>query len=162
MGRAMKKRFLPLLLLIGALSGCMEVKLTDVSNKPKNKHLIGTQYRIIGNLDAYGIRKHSRAPVDYITLVPPPGFDGYEVDFCVRLEHGSVITVAKVMKTNRWLDGRDAFIVTIEGTEMPVDAEIRLELNRGNEGDGRLQLNPAIYRKIDPLHQGAITARGRN
>jgi hypothetical protein len=31
---------------------------------------------------------------------------------------------------------------------MPVDAEITLELNMGNEGDGRLQLNPAIYRKI--------------
>lgn len=142
-------RSLPLVLLIGALSGCMELKFTDVSNKPKNKAIIGTQYEVVGDVYAYGIRDQPRGEVEYIALIAPPGFTGWERAFKVELEHGSIITVAKVMKTNRWLDGRDAFIVTVEGTKMPVDAEIRLELNLGNEGDGRLQLNPAIYRKVE-------------
>jgi hypothetical protein len=146
----MKCFLAPLLLMIGMLSGCSaEVVLTDVSDSPKNRPLIGTRYAVVGNVDAYGIRQHPHGEVKYITLVPPPGFTGWERGFKVQLEYGSIVTIAKVMRTNRWLDSRDAFIVTVAGTQMPVDVETRLELFRDNEGGGRLQLNPTIYRKIE-------------
>jgi hypothetical protein len=82
MGRAMRGRFLSLALLLGAFSGCsMELALTDVSDKPKNKALIGTQYEVVGDVYAYGIRGRPRGEVEYITLIAPPGFTGWERAF---------------------------------------------------------------------------------
>ena len=146
----MRGRLFLLTLLIGALSGCTDLEFTDVSNESSSRALIGTQYEVVGDVDAYGIKGRPNGEVEYISLIPPPGFTGWERGFKVPLERGSIITVTKVMKTNRWLDGRDAFIVTVEGTKMPLDtAETRLELNLGNEGDGHLKVNPTIYQRIE-------------
>ena len=145
----MKKTFISLMLTsIGALSACSEVALTDVSEAPDFRPIVGTQYEIVGAVDAYGIRQHSKAEVEYITLIPPPGIAGSEVGFRIPVELGSKMTIDKVMRTNIWFSSRDAFIVTLEGTSMPTTTVIRVEMNRGNEGNARLQLNPDIYRKI--------------
>lgn len=61
---------------------------------------------------------------------------------------GSTITVLKVYRTNRWPDPDMTLGVRVEGTRMPVDAPIRMDLYRGNEGDGEVGLNPDIYRKL--------------
>lgn len=135
-------------LLLGMISACSEVGLVDVSLDPDHMQLIGEQYEIVGAVDAYGIRPHSKAEVEYITLIPPPGIGGNEVGFKIRLRSGSRITIVKVMETNRWLDCGVAFIVTVEGTSMPIAAMTRIEMNRGNESDGCLDLNPEIYRNV--------------
>jgi len=133
---------------LGALPGCSEQKLKDVSNDPKVKPFIGSQYEIVGLVYAYGMREHSKAPVDLITLIPPPGIEGSQVGFRTPVRVGSTITVLKVLRTNRLFDPEMDFVVSLEGTELPAEAITRVELFRGNEGTGFLQLNPAIYRKL--------------
>jgi hypothetical protein len=40
--------------------------------------------------------------------------------------------------------------VALAGTRLPVDTQIIIDLFRGNEGPGAVQLNPRIYRRIAP------------
>lgn len=138
---------LPMFIALVALLAC-QVQFEDVSNDPEFKHLIGSRYEVISAVDAYGIRSHSKAEVGYITLIPSPGFDGSEVGFRLPVNPGSIITVLKILKSNRWPDPNMTFIVKIEGTQIPVVKEVRIDLFRGNEGTGRLQLNSSIYRNI--------------
>lgn len=134
--------------LICALCGCSEVSLVDVSLDPDHQPLVGRRYEVVGRLDAYGIRPHSKAEVEYITLMPPPGVGGSEVGFRVRVEPGSSVTIMKVMRTSRWFDCGIALIVAVEGPSMPAAATTRVEMNRGNEGHDCLSLNPGVYRNL--------------
>lgn len=149
------RRTLLLLMVIavGALVGC-DVQFTDVSKKPKFRQLVGARYEVVGALDAYGIRQHSKAEVEYTTLIPPPGIAGSEVGFRITIEPGSTITVLKVLKTNRWPDPDLTLEIQLTGTRMPVETVIRIDLFRGNEGQGIAQLNPRIYRRIAPQTHG--------
>lgn len=145
----MKMFFLLTLAILGALLGCSsEEKFEDVSGDPKFHAAIEARYEIVGAVDAYGIRPHSKGAVDYITLIPPPGIEGPEVGFKVPIRTGSTITVVKVLRTNRVFDPTMSFVVKLEGTGMPVNVPTRIELFRGNGGAGFLQLNPAIYRQL--------------
>jgi len=143
----MKKLLLPMIAAAGLLLGCSE-KLTDVSNDPRIKPFVGGQYEVVGLVDAYGMREHSKAPVDLIILNPPPGFKSHQVGFRTPVRIGSRITVLKVLRTNRVFDPNMDFVVRLEGAELPTQATTRIPLFLGNEGDGFLQLNPAIYRKL--------------
>lgn len=134
--------------LIGLLQSCSEQVLTDVSEDPQFQSAIGTRYEIVGPLDAYGIRRHSGAPVHYVTLIPLPGIEGPEVGFESRVSIGSTITVLKVTRTNRLTDSKMTLLVQLEGTQLPSDVPIRIDLIRGNEGSGKIGLNPAIYKKL--------------
>ena len=136
--------------------GCSEVVLTDVSHDPKYHDLVGSQYEIVGAVDAYGIRQHSKAPIEYVTLIPPPGIGGYEVGFRIPIERGTKLTVKKVMRTTRWFDCGIAFMVALDGTPIPVTADITLEINRGNKGDGCLELNPSIYNRLSRADSSAV------
>lgn len=149
-----KQRFASKLSIVGAIAmatlpACTwEQRLDDVSNDPKFKNVVGSRYVVARAVDAYGIREHSGAAVDYITLIPPPGIGGSEVGFRMPVEIGSTITVLKVYRTNRWPDPDMTLGVQVEGTRMPVDAAIRIDLFRGNEGEGEVGLNADIYRKL--------------
>ena len=55
------------------LIGCYSEKFIDISNEEGYSKLIGKTYEITGPIIGHGIRKHSNAPVDYVTLMPPPG-----------------------------------------------------------------------------------------
>lgn len=137
-----------MLLILGALTACTELVLIDISNESDSKALIGTQYEVVGDVSAYGIREYSAAPVEYISLVPPPGFTGSQVGFKIPLDYYSKITILKVMRANYWFECHEVFIVTMTGTSMPVDVPIRLEMIGGNKGDNCLQLSPNIYRSL--------------
>ena len=134
--------------VVGTLVGC-DVRFSDVSKDPKFRHLVGARYEVIGTLDAYGIRNHSKAAVEYTTLIPPPGIAGSEVGFCIAIEPKSEITILKVLKSNRWPDPDLALEVRLTGTEMLIEP-VRIELFRGNEGPGGAQLNSRIYRRTAP------------
>lgn len=122
----------------------------SLSNDPRFRPSVGARYEVVGAVDAYGIRHHSKAPVDYVTLIPPPGIAGSEVGFRIRIEPGSTITVLKVLKSNRWPDPDMTLEVQLTGMRMPVETVVTIDLFRGNEGDGVVQLNPRIYRRIAP------------
>lgn len=146
---SMKKLFIPLMLaLFGMLSACSQVTLIDVSEVPEYKPIIGAQYEIVGDVFGYGIRDYSAAPVEYISLVPPPGFMGSQVGFKIPLKYGSKIKILKVMSANYWFECHEVFIVTMTGTSMPADLPIRLEMIGANKGDSCLQLNPSLYRSL--------------
>lgn len=141
--------FLLMVIALGALVAC-QVQFEDVSKDPKFKHVVGSRYEVVGAVHGYGIRQHSKAEVEYITLIPPPGIEGSEVGFRVPINPGSKITVLKVLRSNRWPDPNLTLVIQLEGTQMPIGTTIRIDLFRGNEGQGLLQLNPGIYRKIYP------------
>lgn len=140
-----------LLLLMVFLAGCdFQEKQKDISSEPRSKSTIGTRYEVVGAVDAYGIRRTSQAPVDEITLIPPPGIAGPEVGFRIPVRPGSTVAVRKVIRTNRAIDPEMNLVVELEGTPMPVAVPVSIELFRGNEGKGYLQLNPKIYRRLPP------------
>jgi len=131
------------------LGACSEEKLKDVSSDPKYKNVIGTEYEIVGPLLAYGIRNHSRAPVELVSLIPPPGIEGSEVGFRVPVAIGSKVIIRRVLKTNRVFDPPMTLVVQLKGTQLPVDTTmIRIDLFRGNEGKGNVDLNASIYRPV--------------
>jgi hypothetical protein len=146
---AMRRILLLMMIALDALAGC-DQRFADVSNDPRFRQSVGARYTVVGAVDAYGIRRHSKAPVDYVTLIPPPGIAGSEVGFRIRIEPGSTITVRKVLKSNRWPDPDMTLQVKLAGTRMPVETVITIDLFRGNEGPGIVQLNPRIYRRIAP------------
>lgn len=133
--------------LFALLTACDDTKFVDVSNQQKYSGLVGAKYIIIDPVDVYGIRKHSKAPVDYLTLIPPPGIEGSEVGFRVPIPIGSTLTVLRIYETNRVFDGSITFEVTLAGVEVPPNLPIRVDLMRGNQGGANLSLNPKIFRR---------------
>lgn len=154
----MPRMLLLMLIAVCALAGCDE-RFADVSNNPRFRQSVGERYEVVGAVDAYGIRHHSKAPVDYVTLIPPPGIAGSEVGFRIRIEPGSTITVRKVLKSNRWPDPDMTLEVQLTGTRLPVQTVVTIDLFRGNEGDGVVQLNPRIYRRIAPINRRLVNDR---
>jgi hypothetical protein len=131
-------------------SACSDEKRRDVSTDAKFEGLVGMEYEVIGPIDAYGIRQHSGAPVEYVTLMPPPGIAGSYVGFRVPLQPGSTVVVQRVYDTNRWPDPDMSYDVVLKGTALPTGAPVRIDLFRGNEGEDRSRLNPRHYRRVSP------------
>lgn len=120
----------------------------DVSSKPQYKPIVGSAYKVVGTLYAHGIRKHSKAPVDSVVLVPPPGFMGSEVGFRITVKEGTVFKVRKVLLTNRVFDPPLTLDVEYLGDDLPPDLPALIDLMLGNEGEAELSLNPKIYQKV--------------
>lgn len=129
------------------LSACSETTFNDVSNKAGYRELVGTSYLVIGQLDAYGIRKHSQAAVEYVTLIPAPGIAGSEVGFRAPVTVGTTMTVTRVFETNRSFDPSISLEVKMFGDPILGNLPIRVDLMRGNQGSNKLSLNPAIFQK---------------
>ena len=98
----------------------MEEKLVDVSSQDKYRHLIGSKFEVIGRVDAYGIRDHSGAPADYVTLMPPPGIGGSQIAFVRSVPSGSKVTVTKILKTNHVFDPDKTLLVHLEALQEPI------------------------------------------
>lgn len=129
------------------LSACGETKYADVSTLPAYRGLVGATYTVVGPVNAYGIRKHSKAPVEYVTVIPPPGIEGSEIGFRIPIAAGSILTVISVYQTNRFFDSSKSLGVKLTGTDIPANLPIRIDLMRGNQGTEKHSLNPTIYRK---------------
>lgn len=137
------------LFFLMSLAGC-EQTMKDVSSEPKYGQHVGARYEIVGPVDAYGIRKHSDAPVRYVTLIPPPGIAGSEVGFVFPIKPGAQITITNVFETNRLpAKERFTFLVRLEGTPFPDQMPVMIDLLGDNQGPDRLLLNPKFYRRIE-------------
>jgi hypothetical protein len=144
----MTKLALSVLVSLLSLFGCSDETRINVSEQDEFRRFVGMQFEVIGSVDAYGIRSHSRKEVEYATLIPLPGIDGPEVGFRTRLLIGSKVTVLRVVKTNRMFDPAMSYEVLLQGTQLPKAVPIRLDLFRGNQGEGAMQLNPQLYREL--------------
>ncbi len=139
--------FVWLIAFIAMLSACGETKYADVSTKPGYRELVGATYTIVGPVDAYEIRKHSNGPVEFVTVIPPPGIEGSEVGFRIPIATGSTLTVMSVYETNRFFDSSISFGVKLTGITNPANLPIRIDLMRGNQGADKLSLNPAVFQR---------------
>ena len=120
----------------------------DVSAKPWASQAIGERYEVIGKVYGYGMREYSSAPVDYVLITAPPGVGGTTVAWEEPVRKGSVLTVRKVLKSNRILEHDINLVVDLEGTPLPDAAPRTIRLVRANQGRGEVDLNPEIYRKL--------------
>lgn len=132
------------------LAACScEVTYADVSHHEEYRNVVGTRYEIVGDVDAYGIARHSRAPADYIVLIARPGIAGPEVVFEAPVPKGATVTVTRVFQTNRIVfESGLSLEVELHGAGLPLRGWTLIELNRGSEGPGTAGLNPAVYRKL--------------
>lgn len=135
-----------LLAFAAMLLACGETTMYDVSNKPDYREMVGATYTVIGSLAAYGIRKHSRADVEYVTLIPEPGITGSEVGFRTPIAIGTTVTVIRVYKTNRLIDSSISLEVRLSGDSINGSLPVRVDLMRGNQGVSNLSLNPTVFR----------------
>ena len=129
------------------LSACGETKYADVSTRPGYRELVGVTYTVVSPVDAYGIRRHSKAVTEYVTVIPPPGIKGSEVGFRIPIAVGSTLTVMSVYETTRLFDSSISFGVRLTGGVIPANLPIRIDLMRGNQGAEKHSLSPKIYRK---------------
>lgn len=141
-------RYIWLLAFTVLFSACGETKFVDVSAQPIYRGTVGATYTVIGPVSIYGIRKHSKAPIDFVSVIPPPGIEGPEVGFRVPIPIGSTLTVLRIYESNRTFDPPVTFEVKLTGVEIPLHLPIRVDLMRGNEGAEKLSLNAAIFRRI--------------
>jgi hypothetical protein len=133
----------PILLMVGCDA---KVEYRDVSER--HPEILKRRYEVSGVLLAYGIRKHSQAPIDYITLMPPPGIEGKQIVDLGRLPLGTVFQVKSVFLSNSFPDSNESLIVEFESYKFNVTVPVRIELFRGNEGRGTFELNAKIYKRL--------------
>ena len=129
------------------LPACGETKYADVSTQPGYQELVRATYTIVAPVNAYGIRKHSRAAIEYVTVIPLPGIEGSEVGFRIPIAVGSTLTVMSVYETNRIFDLSVSLGVKLNGTALPANLPILIDLMRGNQGADKLSLNPAVFQR---------------
>jgi hypothetical protein len=137
---------LPLVLILTILGCDAKVEYRDVSER--HPEILKRRYEVSGVLLAYGIRKHSQAPIDYITLMPPPGIEGKQIVDLGRLPMGTAFKVKNVLLSNRFPDSNESIIIEFDSYNFNVTVPIRIELFRGNEGRGTFELNAKIYKRL--------------
>lgn len=133
--------------MVFTLVACGQETQVDVSKSPSYATTIGTQYEIVGRLLAYGIRQHSQAPIEYVTLMPPPGIMGSSIVPLGEVPLGAVVTVIAVHRTNRVIDDPHTFVVSVSQSATLTAYPTRIDRFRGNEGNaGPLALNEAVFK----------------
>ena len=111
--------------------------------------MIGREYRIVGDLDAYGIKYEDRdISASYVTLIPPPGIGGPEVAFTKRLPKGQTFRITAATRRFRFLTNGIDYVVELNGSDLPQGLDVRIALFRGNES-GDTDLNPRLYQRVN-------------
>lgn len=139
------------ILMLMSVTACERLVYEDVSEQPTFKPIVGSAYKIIGVVEAYGVRKHSKATIERIILMPPSaGLGGLQFVFIGKLKLGTHVVVKKVLLTNDdFFQSPYVFEVEYFGNEgLPSGMPIHIDLFRGNEGEAELSLNPKIYQKV--------------
>lgn len=134
------------------LSGCGDVKYTDVSEKPPYSDSIGNHYEVVGPVYAYLIKGASKNSTPYIDVTAPPRLTGPEIGLEQEVAMGTILVVTGVERTNRLFECKTSFRLAPLGALNPKGQQytIRLEGMLSNQGDRCGDLNPKYYRKIFP------------
>ena len=132
------------------LAACGSETHSDVSQEPKYRQMVGQEFRVVGPLLAYGLRQHSQASIEYVTLMPPPGIAGSTVVPLGVVHLSSLITIRTVHKTNRVFDDSLTYLVSVQGSAIRTGFPIMIDRFRGNEGlAGDTSLNPGFYEPVN-------------
>jgi hypothetical protein len=137
------------LLLVITFGACDKRSVDDLTLKKPYANVIGTEYRIVGEVDAYGIYEDlNHKTVSYITLISGVGIAGPEVAFKRRIAEGRNFEILSAWRENKLLGSDIYYLVSIPNSELPQGIQIRLELSRGN-GMENGEINPRLYEKLD-------------
>jgi hypothetical protein len=109
---------------------------------------IGREYRIVGDVDAYGIKEELQDDqASYVTLIPLPGIGGPEVVFQRRIARGTIFRIRDARQRFYLFDNGTEYIVDLMSQDVPKGIEVRIGLFRGNER-GPVDLNPGLYERL--------------
>jgi hypothetical protein len=135
-------------------AACIQSPSTQLGPESPYTGLIGTEYRVVGDVKAYGIYEGAdQKKLAFVTLIPGVGIGGREVAFGREVKRGQVIRLLSAWHRPVLGASDIYYLVAAEGTNWSFgdwdrDVPIRVELMRGNEGVGP-ELNTAIYRRIE-------------
>ena len=131
--------------------GCGDGSGRDVSQHEPYASLIGAEYRVVGDVNAYGITKDlGSGRIDHVTLIAAPGISGPEVLFKKAIRTGTTFHVTGIRRVFRPFDNDLQYVVQLDDSELPVGVEVEIDLlgsNEGSEGSNGW-LNPAAYEKV--------------
>jgi hypothetical protein len=137
------------LFLVIASSACDKRSVDNLTLKKPYANIIGKEYRVVGEVDAYGIYEDlDHKKVAYITLISGVGIAGSEVAFRKRIAKGQNFEILSAWQENRLLGSDIYYLVSISNSELPRGIQVRLELSRGNEMENG-EINPRLYEKLD-------------
>jgi hypothetical protein len=134
--------------LVVMLLGCDDkVVYQDISSSVPE--IIGARYRVKGRVLVYGIRKHSKAPIDYIQLMPPPGIGGSQIVPLPEIPIGVIFKIVSAWKSNHIEPNSNSVLVEFENFELPEKVPTRIEYFRGNNQHWwGFALNSEYYERI--------------
>ena len=136
------------LILTAASSACVARDVEELTFTSPYASIVGTEYRIVAEVNAYGIYKNQdKKEVPYITLIPGVGIAGPEIAFKRRIAKGQNIKILSAWRERKLLHSDIYYLIGLHDADLPRDIQIRLELSSGNE-DGNAGLNPRIYEKV--------------
>jgi hypothetical protein len=136
------------LILLTVFSGCARVSVVEVTQTSPYAQAVGTEYRVIAEVDAYGIYENlDKKVISYITLIPGVGIGGPEVAFRKRIAKGQKITLLSAWRERKIIHSDVYYVIALQDADLPHDVQVRIELSRGNEGVNA-ELNPRIYERV--------------
>lgn len=136
------------LIWIAASSACVEHAQDELTFTSPYANIIGAEYRIVAEVNAYGIYKNmDRKEVSIITLIPGVGIAGPEVAFEKRIAKGQILRILSAWRERKLLSSDVYYLVEFRDADLPRGIPIRIELSRGNEGVDA-GLNPRVYEKL--------------
>ena len=136
------------IILIAASSACVKLSVEELPSTSPYAKIIGAEYRVVAEVNAYGIYENmDRKVVSYVLLIPGVGIAGPEVAFKRRIAKGQNIKILSAWREHKLLSSDVYYLVTSQDTDLPRDVQVRIELSRGNEGVDA-GLNPSVYERL--------------
>jgi hypothetical protein len=136
------------IILIAALSACVKLPDKELTFTSPYANFIGTEYRIVAEVNAYGIYENlDKKVVSFIDLIPGVGIAGPEVALKRRIAKGQIIKILSAWREYKLLYSDVYYSVALQDTDLPRDVQVRIELSRGNEGVDA-GLNPDVYERL--------------
>jgi hypothetical protein len=134
--------------LLIVFSGCAKPNVVELTQTNPYAQVVGTQYRTIEAVNAYGIYQDlDKKVISYIELIPGVGIAGPEVAFKKGIKKGQIITVLSAWRESTLLSSDIYYVIAPQDADLPHDIQVRIELSSGNEGVGA-ELNQHVYEKI--------------
>jgi hypothetical protein len=135
---------------IAASSACVKLPEEELPSTSPYANIVGAEYRIVGDVSAYGIyeRVDGRKVLSYVTLIPGVGIGGSLVEAKGPIVKGQQIKILSAWRLLLLGFTREVYyLVTFQDMNLPYDVPVRIDLSRGNEGVDA-GLNPGIYERI--------------
>ena len=137
-------------MLIVSPSASVKLPVEELPSPSPYAKIIGAEYRIVGDVSAYGIyeRVGDRKVLSYVTLIPGVGIGGSLVESKGPIVKGQHIKILSAWRMHLLGFTRDVYyLVKFQDADLPHDVPVRIDLSRGNEGVDA-GLNPGIYERL--------------